>query len=583
MAGYNPYKSGTSNSSVSIENAVSTNRAFFSKLLRNISTFGGAGYDSMVVKNAVGYNINENPAMTGGSGYSGMYDMFARKATAIMASEQPIAYLQAGYRDKQRILREYSVKDEIRDFITTISDKAIVYQKEKGFCSISDLPDKYPAHIKNKLRDVFDIIYEAFKFNDNITAWRMFKKFIVDGFMAYEMVLDDKGKNIIGFNELDTAELVYAIDPVTGIKVWVLYPENQQYRKVLLDSQVVYLSYSSINDISETSYVEPLIRPYNQLQMIQYTKLNFNLMNAMLYREFVVPVKGMSPPDAEAEVGNMIADYNDEVVWDDYMGTVSINGLKRIPFSKDIWWPEKESGKPSMEIKQPEGHNLNEDTMLNWFYNVLKRASRLPFTRFDKTNGGGTVFGLDSDVTNDDLDFDNFINRLRAIFREILLKPVYIQMCLEFPQLMEDVTFKKYLNIEYFGNTEAETGRYLTNLKSRAEIASTLLSTLTNAYGKPALHIKYIMKNIMEFTEEQLAENDKYFLEDLNNPQANPDGDDGGDLGGGDLGPDISSAPSLGGGSPTPSGGPDDTSGLIDEAPEPTVVQDDTAVPEPEE
>ncbi len=195
MAGYNPYRSGQTSKEVPIESAVSGNRAFFSKLLRNISTLGGAGYDNMVIKNAVGYNINENPAQTGGSGYYGMYDLFARKATAIMASEQPVAYLQAGYSDKRRILREYSIKDEIRDFITSICDKAVVYQKEKGFCTITDLPDKYPSHIKNKLKDVFDRVYESYKFNDGITAWRYFKRFIVDGFMAFEMVLDDKGMN----------------------------------------------------------------------------------------------------------------------------------------------------------------------------------------------------------------------------------------------------------------------------------------------------------------------------------------------------------------------------------------------------
>lgn len=580
MAGYNPYKKNINDG---FSGANTENRAFFSKLLRNISTLGGSGYDNMVVKNSVAYNINENPRGNG-TGYYGMYDMFASKATAMMAAEQPVAYLQQGYADKRRILREYSVKDEIRDFITTISDKSIVYQKEKGFCSIADLPEKYPSYIKNKLKDVFDNIYDKFKFSDSISAWRLFKRFIIDGFLAFEIVFDDQGKNIVGFNEMDVAKLVYAIDPMTGIKVWVLEPEDPQYKKILLDSQVIYLSYSSSDDMTETSYVEPLIRPYNQLQLIQYTKLNFNLMNAMLYREFTVPVKDMSNSDAEAEMGNMIADYNDEVIWDDYMGTVTINAQKRIPFSKDIWWPEKSSGKPSMEIKQPQGANLNEDTMLNWFYNVLKRASRLPFTRFDKTNGGGVVFGVGNDITNDDLDFDNFINRLRAIFREILLKPIYIQMCLHFPQLIQDISFKKYLNLEFFGNSQSETGRYLSNLEARANIASTLLSNLTKADGTPALHIKYIMKNIMEFTDDQLAENDKYFLEDEQGA-GSPTGGGGGSVGnssGGGLdmgGPDMGSGTDV-----TPDLGPDITDNPDlgnDTGAQPPEATDDTTV-EPE-
>jgi hypothetical protein len=30
--------------------------------------------------------------------------------------------------------------------------------------------------------------------------------------------------------------------------------------------------------------------------------------------------------------------------------------------------------------------------MLTWFFNILKRASKIPFQRFDKDNGGGNVF-----------------------------------------------------------------------------------------------------------------------------------------------------------------------------------------------
>jgi hypothetical protein len=43
---------------------------------------------------------------------------------------------------------------------------------------------------------------------------------------------------------------------------------NPALRRILLDSQIIYISYSNNNEYGETSYVENLIRPFNQLKMI---------------------------------------------------------------------------------------------------------------------------------------------------------------------------------------------------------------------------------------------------------------------------------------------------------------------------
>jgi hypothetical protein len=39
--------------------------------------------------------------------------------------------------------------------------------------------------------------------------------------------------------------------------------EDPMLRRIFLDSQIVYVSYST-HEYSETSYVEGLIKPYNQ-------------------------------------------------------------------------------------------------------------------------------------------------------------------------------------------------------------------------------------------------------------------------------------------------------------------------------
>ena len=35
-----------------------------------------------------------------------------------------------------------------------------------------------------------------FGFTDDITAWQYFRQFLVDGYVAFEIIYDDKGKNV---------------------------------------------------------------------------------------------------------------------------------------------------------------------------------------------------------------------------------------------------------------------------------------------------------------------------------------------------------------------------------------------------
>ena len=76
----------------------------------------------------------------------------------------------------------------------------------------------------------------------------------------------------------------------------------------------------------------------------------FNVVNAMVYQKFTVPVKGLSRQRAEEQIGQLIADYSEEVEWDDSLGTLTINGRKHLPYNKQIWFPEGDAGTPNMEL-----------------------------------------------------------------------------------------------------------------------------------------------------------------------------------------------------------------------------------------
>jgi hypothetical protein len=528
MASYNP----SNQTDFQYNQTNIQNKGLFSRMLRNIQNWG-QNYDDMVIRNQYSVGINEDPMMIN----SGLYDLFSQRSVANVLGKKSIPYLDKGYADKKRILREYSVKDEIRDFVSTISDESIVYDDSgKDFCHPSPLSSDYPQDVVDKYQEYFEKIYNKYGFSDSISAWNLMRDFLIDGFVCMEIVYDDKSKEIIGFVRMKPETVVPAFEPSIG-SIWIQYPEDPQNRRIFLDSQIIYISYSIQNDYTEISYVEGLIKPYNQLKILEQTRIMYNIVNAMVYQKFTIPTKGLSRQRAEEQIGQLIHDYSEEVEWDDTLGTVTLNGSKHLPLNKQIWFPDGDAGTPNMELVAPQGANLNENDMLTWFYNILKRASKMPFSRFERENGGGNVFSDAAEMTRDEVKFSNFINRLRTNFKELMVKPLKIQMLLEFPELKEDEVFINQVDILFNSNQLFEEWKKISNLQKRAD-ALTSLTQIMNG-EQPYFHIEYLMDHVFKLTPEEKEENAKYWLkEKMNDGQGgnggdiNANGDGGGDFGG---------------------------------------------------
>ena len=506
MASYN-YNSNRESQGMGFVNSAVENKGLFSRILRNLSNYG-MNYDDMIVRNQVGIGINEDPYAAKGNS---MYDFFSQRAVASVLSRKSIPYLDKAYADKRRILREYSIKDEIRDMVSMVADECIVYNDDRDFCSPRPISNEYSQEIQDKYQEYFEKIYSKFGFSDSITAWNMMKDFLIDGFVAVEIIYDDKKKNIIGFNRIRPETIVPAYEPNVG-HLWIQFPEDPQLRRIFLDSQIVFVSYSTQNDYSETSYVEGLIKPYNQLKILEQTRIMFNVINATIYQKFTIPIKGLSKQRAEEQIGQLIHDYSEEVEWDDTLGTLTMNGNKHLPYNKQIWFPEGDAGTPNMELVSPQGHDLNEESMLKWFHQALKRASKIPIQRFETEGGGGTFIADTAGLTNDEVKFHNFISRLRANFKELIVKPLKLQMLIEFPELKEDEMIMNQMDIVFYSNQIFEEWKKIANLAKRAEAITTLTGIMNGE--KPYFHIEWIMDNVFKLTPEEKAENQKYWAKE---------------------------------------------------------------------
>jgi hypothetical protein len=175
----------------------------------------------------------------------------------------------------------------------------------------------------------------------------------------------------------------------------------------------------------------------------------------------------------EQQITQLMSEYHEDVQWDDRTGIPYINGSTKIPHSKDVWLPKSDQGgSPEFEIVQPQQAELNEDVTLQWFYKGLKRASKMPFSRLDEDQGGGNFYDDTASITMDEIRFKTFVNRLRTLFKEVIVKPLKIQMICDFPELRMDQNFLTSINIEFNQNEYFEKWKRLGNLAKEAEIVN---------------------------------------------------------------------------------------------------------------
>jgi hypothetical protein len=125
----------------------------------------------------------------------------------------------------------------------------------------------------NNCQKAFKLIYQKFGWDKSNDAWNFFKQFLVEGYLAFEIVVDNlmKPTEIIGFKVLDpvTLEPEIGFDPVTGkeIKIWYQFKGDATLERRIPDSNIIYISWASgmIGERNRVSYLEGLIRSYTML------------------------------------------------------------------------------------------------------------------------------------------------------------------------------------------------------------------------------------------------------------------------------------------------------------------------------
>lgn len=365
------------------------------------------------------------------------------------------SFFDKDFPQKREALRKLAMQPELEDILDTMSNEAIVYDNEyvyfaEPFIESQEI-NMFKKSVQDKINNVVNSNFRRFykMLNWKYRAWDDFKRFLVEGILAWEIVYDrlDKPTTIIGLVPLDPATLTKKFD--NNKWYWVQYKGMNGKERTLLDAQVIYISYQETNCLSRVSYLERLIRPFNIYRIIEQAQLIWTITNSSYKMKFTIPVKGMNKTMGMQTVSSAMNKYKEDIKFQSDTGELSINGQVNLPFNKEYWFPEGDSGSPEVETLGGDGPQLADDDQLKYFKNQLYKISKIPLNRFDQ-DSGETWFGTDAtSVLRSEIDFGRFVTRLRNMFSQIMIKPLQLQLAMSIPELQDNREVLEAVGLQY--------------------------------------------------------------------------------------------------------------------------------------
>jgi len=492
------------------------NNPFFSNVLNNLRKIGsfGMNYGDMVVKNSQAVGTTEAMFLAKGGVQDENFLYSLRKADT--TAKQYIAYFDRDYINKKTYLRNFALNPEIEFILDTVCDEAIVYDDKNFFSYFVSTDIKgVGEEIENKIQDRYKEIYNLFGFNEGISAWHFFRNFLIDGILAFEIIFDSRGKNVIGFKELDPASLLPSVEKQLDgnfVECWIQYPDNPALSRKLYDSQIIYISYAKGNTTTRISYSERLIRSFNLLRIMEHTRVIWNVMNSSFRMTMTVPVGTKSPQKARQSLAELMSIYKEDIRLDQDSGELFVNGRPNIQFFKNYLMPSTPNGTPDITPLAGSGDAtpFSDLKALAYFADKLKLDSKIPYSRFDREDRGtqGTFSGNAEGLDQEEIRFFKFITRLRSIYQDILLKPLWIQFCLDYPEYKKDFMVKSQFGLDYVKDNSFAEIKYMEILNARKDQV-TKIAGLLDADGKPYFSLKYVLDKYLGMTDDDKIANEK--------------------------------------------------------------------------
>ena len=488
-----------------------------SKILYSLSHYG-MNYSDQVMKNMRAIPADKslqpkNDMLINQSIYGGMMNNWKIK------TEEDKDFKDKTLEQKRVILRKLASQPELEDILDVMANECIVYDDDEAYIAqpfidtglTQQLTEKSADELRNAVDSVF---YKMYLYLDwKRTAWDDFKRFLIEGVLAYEIIYDnlENPHSIIGIIDLDPVTLTKVIK--NGTTYWVQFKGIQGKERWLLDIQIIYIKYEDTGVTERQSYLERLIRPFNIYRIVEQAQVIWTVTQSSFKTMFTIPINGMNKAKGMQTLSQAMNRYKEDISFNTDTGELRVNGKVNLPFNKEYWMPENEAGRPEIETLIDNGPQLNDSDQIKYFYSNLIKMSKIPESRFDR-EAQATWFGSDpTQQLRDEINFSRFVTRMRNSFAEIILKPIRIQIALNIPDIKNDKRILDSISLHFNSYNEFNEMMEIEIMSKRVEFIGTMKDSLvvTNDDGEeePYFDPEFLIIKYLKMSEADLELNRK--------------------------------------------------------------------------
>jgi hypothetical protein len=425
--------------------------------------------------------------------------------------------------------REMSNHPELEMAIDEIVNESITYTLDNRVVDINLDNVKTTENIKKKISEEFETVLRLLNFQN--LASDLFKRWYIDGRMYYHIVVNEKNPKE-GVQELryidprkirKVREVKTGKDPKTGATVILSTAEYYVYNDkgtttqnytastnsgLRISADSIINVNSGMMDAKNTfviSYLHKVIKPLNQLRMIEDAVVIYRISRAPERRIFYIDVGNLPKGKAEQYLRDVMVKYRNKMVYDASTGELR-DDRKHMSMLEDFWLPRREGGKGTEITTLPAGQNLGELEDVKYFQRNLLKALNVPLSRLDEQTGGGFAgIGRSQEITRDELKFAKFIARLRNKFSQLFDNALGTQLVLKGVCTSDEwKDFKQNIIYDFRKDNNFTELREAELLRERL----TMVGMVDPYIGKYFSH-EYIKKNILKMDDKEMKEMQK--------------------------------------------------------------------------
>jgi hypothetical protein len=422
-----------------------------------------------------------------------------------------------------RRYRDIAGQAEVDSAISDIINECIVTDQDDFPVKLFLDNLKIGEPLKKKFNDCFIDILNKLDFN--IEGHDIFRQWYIDGRIYYHILFinNDISKGIAEIRIIDPLKIrkiknikrtknSRGIDIVDSIEEYYIYNDkgitenNIQGVKLTADS-VVMIHSGSIDAINGNviGYLQKVIKPANQLRMIEDAVVIYTMTRAPDRRVFYIDVGSLPKVKAEQYVTDVMNKFKNKLIYNAATGEIA-DSKRNLSMTEDFWLARRDT--KSTEITTLQGsQSLIQSDFIDYFQNKLYQSLNVPIGRLKPETGFS--IGRSSEVTRDELKFSKFVGRLRIRFSSLFSDLLKIQLVSkglirldEWDDIRTKIRFD-FIKDNHF--SELKNAEIITNRMTTLQMVDPFLDKYVSK--------RWVQKNVLMLDDEEIVEMERQIKE----------------------------------------------------------------------